>query len=148
MEIILLKDIEKVGEKHEIVTVKDGYARNFLIPTKQAIIANVANKAKLADLIAKAEAEEAGLIADLQAQASKMAAANLRIGAKAGTSGKIFGSVTSIQIAEELANQLEITVDRKLIELPEDIKEVGNYKATVKLHKKVVAELPFEVVAE
>ncbi len=148
MEIILLEDIEKVGEKHTIVTVKDGYGRNYLIPQKMAIVANATNRQRLDDLRAKEEAEAQKLIGAFQAIANQLEEQTLKIGAKAGTSGKIFGSVTNVQIAAALKDQFDIDIDRRKVILPDEIKELGTYTATLNLHKEVQPEVRFEVVAE
>lgn len=148
MNIILLQDIDKVGEKYEVVTVKDGFARNFLIPTKKAVIANEANLAKLDELKQKHAQELAAQIGEFQAVADKIKDVTLRIGAKAGTSGKIFGSVTNTSIAQALKEQCEVEVIRSKVEIADDVKELGTYKANVRLHPEVIAEVTFEVVAE
>ncbi len=148
MDIILLQDIEKVGDKHTIVNVKDGYARNYLIPQKMAIIANAANRQKLDELKSKEAAELAARIGEFQEIADRLKGVVVKIGAKAGTSGKIFGSVTNVQIAGALKEQLDIEVDRRKIELPEEIKVLGAYVADLNLHPEVEAKINFEVVAE
>jgi len=149
MEIILLEDIEKVGEKHTIVKVRDGYGRNYLIPKGMAIVANQANRNRLEGLKRREGAVAAKRIAEFQALANSIAGKSLKIGAKAGTSGKIFGSVTNVQIAAALKDQLNIDLDRRKIILPEeDIKMVGEYKAKLLFHKEVQPELSFEVIAE
>ncbi|MDG1298097.1 MAG: 50S ribosomal protein L9 [Saprospiraceae bacterium] len=148
MNIILLQDIDKVGEKYEVVTVKDGFARNLLIPTKKAVIANQANLAKLDELKQKHATELATQIGEFQAIADKIKEITLRIGAKAGTSGKIFGSVTNTSIAQALKEQCEVEVIRSKVEILDDVKELGTYKANVRLHPEVLAEVAFEVVAE
>lgn len=149
MEIILLKDIEKVGEKHTIVKVRDGYGRNYLIPQGMAIVANKANRNRLEGLKRREGAVEAKLVTEYQEIAALLQGKVLQIGAKAGTSGKIFGSVTNVQIAAALKEQFNIDMDRRKIELPEeDIKMVGAYTAKLLLHKDVQPELNFEVVAE
>lgn len=148
MEIILLQDIEKVGNKHEVVTVKDGYGRNYLIPQKMAIIANAANMKKLDAIKEKEAAAAAKILAEFQTVADKLKGQTLKIGAKAGSSGKIFGSVTNLQIAQAIKDQLGVEVDRRIIELPEDVKDLGTYSAAVNLHKEVQATVAFEVVAE
>lgn len=148
MDIILLKDVEKVGEKHEIVNVKDGFGRNFLIPQKLAIIANDANRQKLEELKKKEAALEAEKIAEFQKIAEQLEGKLLKIGAKAGASGKIFGSVTNVQIANALKEQFDIDVERRVIEMPEEIKELGTYNARIHLHKKVDINIDFEVVEE
>lgn len=148
MEIILLKDIDKVGDKHDVVTVKDGYARNYLIPQKMAIIANAPNMAKLEEIRQKELAEIEKRLSEFQEIADNLKDQVIKIGAKAGQSGKIFGSVTNIQIASAIKEQLDLDIERKKIILPEDVKELGEYKATVNFHPKVQAEVSFEVVAE
>lgn len=148
MEIILLKDIDKVGDKHEIVTVKNGYGRNFLIPSGFAIIANNTNRLRLDELKKEEEAVESKLVGTYQDIADKLKGKTIKIGAKAGTSGKIFGSVTNVQIAQALKEQFEIDIERKKIDLPEEIKNIGAYKVILNLHKEVKAEVDFEVVQE
>ncbi len=149
MEIILLQDIDKVGEKHAIIKVRDGYGRNYLIPKGLAIEANQANRNRLEGLKRRQGAQEAQLITEYREIAASLAGKVLQIGAKAGTSGKIFGSVTNVQIAAALKEQFNIDVDRRKIELPEeDVKMVGAYTAKLNLHKEVQPELQFEVVAE
>lgn len=148
MEVILLKDIDTLGERHELVTVKPGYARNYLIPSRLALVANATNRAKLDKLRSDEAAHEAERIADYKALAAKLAGQTLRIGAKAGTSGKIFGSVTNIQIMQALKDQMGIEVIRKKIELPEEVKVLGQYSAIVNFHPEVQATVQFEVVEE
>jgi large subunit ribosomal protein L9 len=148
MEIILLEDIEKVGQKHTIVKVRDGYGRNYLIPRKMAIIANAANRAKLNELKAQEAKQEAHRLAEYQAIADKLRDQSIKIGAKAGTSGKIFGSVTSVQLATALKEQFDLDVDRRKIDMPEEVKMLGEYVAELKLHPEVEIKIPFEVVAE
>lgn len=146
MDIILLEHIDKVGGKHEIVSVKPGYARNYLIPQGMAIIANAANKGKLDELKAKEAEVEAQKISEYKALAAKLAGATVKIGAKAGTTGKIFGSVTNVQIAAAIKDQFEIELERRLIHIPEEVKELGSYKAEVHFHPEVHQEIAIEVV--
>lgn len=149
MEIILLQDIDKVGEKHTIVKVRDGYGRNYLIPQGMAIVANKVNRNRLDGLKRRENAVESKMIGQYKEIAAAVQGKVIQIGAKAGTSGKIFGSVTNVQIAAALKDQLNIDVDRRKIALPaEDIKMVGAYTAKLMLHKDVQPELNFEVVAE
>ena len=148
MEIILLEDVEHVGYKHELVTVKNGYGRNYLIPQGLALIANGANKARLQELQRREEATEAKRLGEYQDMANKLDGQTLRIGAKAGTSGKIFGSVTNIQIVNALKEQFDLDVERRKVQLPESVKELGTYTLTLNLHKEVQPEVQFEVVAE
>ena len=148
MDIILLQDIDKVGEKYDVVTVKDGYGRNFLIPQRMAIIANKANMAKLEAYQGKIAEERAAKIAGLQEQADKVSGTTLKIGAKAGTSGKIFGTVTALQISQAVQEQAGVEIDRRKITMPEEVKELGEYTATLNFHPEVSTEVKFEVVAE
>ena len=148
MQVILLKDVDKLGIKHEVVTVKDGYGRNYLIPQKMAIIANGSNMARLEELRRQEEARENKMLETYREMAEKLSGATLKIGAKAGTSGKIFGSVTNVQIAQAIKDQLELEIERRKIDLPEEVKELGAYKAAIKLHREVETEVDFEVVAE
>ena len=149
MDIILLQDIEKVGDKHTVVKVRDGYGRNFLIPQGMAIVANRQNLNRLEGLRRREGAVEAQMITEYQEIAARIAGKVLKIGAKAGTSGKIFGSVTNVQIAAALKDQLNIDMDRRKISLPdEDVKMVGAYTAKLMLHKEVQPDLNIEVVAE
>ncbi|HZV69630.1 MAG TPA: 50S ribosomal protein L9 [Saprospiraceae bacterium] len=148
MEIILLKDIDTLGERHEIVNVKPGFARNYLIPTKMALAANSTNKAKLEKLRSEEAAHETDRINDFKTVAARLEGQSLRIGAKAGTTGKIFGSVTSVQIMQALKDQMGIDVIRKKIELPEEVKVLGTYTANINFHPEVHATIKFEVVEE
>jgi large subunit ribosomal protein L9 len=148
MEIILIQDVNKLGQKDDIVNVKSGYGRNFLIPQGFAIAASSsAKKMHTENLRQKAHKEEKIKIA-AQEIAEKMAGLKIVVGAKISTSGKIFGSVNTIQIAESLKEK-GFDIDRKNITLPEDqIKEVGNYKAVIKLHREVKVEIEFEIKGE
>ncbi|MBR6285396.1 MAG: 50S ribosomal protein L9 [Bacteroidaceae bacterium] len=146
MEIILKEDIIGLGFKNDIVNVKAGYGRNYLIPTGKGVIASESAKKMLAeDLKQKAHKLEK-IKNDAQALADKMAGVSLTIAAKVSATGAIYGSVNSMQIAEEL-NKKGFEIDRKII-VVKDVKSVGSYTATVRLHKEVSVEIPFEVVAE
>jgi len=148
MDVILLKDIDKLGDKHEIVSVKDGYGRNYLVPQKLAVVANAVNKKKLEGLIAEEEAKEAARLDEYKELAKQIEGQNLKIGVKAGTSGKIFGSVTNVQVAQAIKEQLGVEIERKKVVLPEEIKEVGSYTAHVHLHKEVLAKVGLELIVE
>jgi large subunit ribosomal protein L9 len=148
MEIILKQDVERLGSKDDIVKVKDGYGRNYLIPQKKAIEASVSAKKVLAENIRQRAHKEAKLKNEAQKIADQLVNKKITIGAKTSTLGKIFGSVNTIQLAEAI-NKKGFEIDRKQIMLPEDhIKEIGTYTAKIKLHKEVVIEVEFEVVAE
>ena len=148
MDVILLKNIGTLGDKHDVVSVKNGYGRNYLIPKGLAVIANGANMAKLDEIIAKEQAAEAQRIDEYKAMATKMEDFVLKIGVKAGASGKIFGSITNIQIANALREQLELDIPRKKVVLEEEIKEVGTYEAVVNLHSEVTQKIKFDLIKE
>ena len=147
MEIILKEDVASLGYKDEIVTVKDGYGRNFLIPQGMAVIASTAAKKVLAENQKQRAHKLAKIKQDAQDLADKLDGISLIIGAKTSSTGTIFGSVSNIQIAEELAKQ-GFAVDRKLIYLKEPVKEIGNFCAQVRIHKDISVEIPFEVISE
>lgn len=148
MEIILIQDVNKLGQKDDIVNVKDGYGRNYLIPMGFAVAASASAKKMHAENLRQRAHKEEKIKAAAQETASKLTDVKLVVGAKTSTSGKIFGSVNTIQIAEALKEK-GFEIDRKNITLPEDqIKEVGKYKAVVKLHREVRVEVEFEIVAE
>ena len=146
MEIILKEDVVNLGYKNDIVTVKSGYGRNYLIPTGKAVIASPAAKKMLAEELKQRAHKLEKIKKDAEAVAESLKEVSLTIATKVSTTGTIFGSVSNIQIAEELA-KLGHNVDRKII-FVKGVKEVGNYTATVKLHKEVAVEIPFAVVAE
>lgn len=147
MQVILLEDIFNLGYKDDVVTVKNGYGRNYLIPTKKAVIASESAKKVLAENLRQRTHKLEKIKADAQALAAKLDGVFLTVGAKTSSSGIIFGAVTNIQIANELVKK-GFDVDRKLIYIKEPAKEIGNYKALVKLHKDVSVEIPFEVISE
>ena len=147
MQVILKEDVINLGYKDDIVTVKDGYGRNFLIPTGKAVIASESAKKVLAENLKQRAHKLAKIKEDAQALAAKLEGVSLTIATKVSSTGTIFGSVGNIQIAEALS-KLGHEVDRKIIVVKDAVKEVGSYKAIVKLHKEVSVEIPFEVVAE
>ena len=147
MEIILKEDVINLGYKNDIVTVKSGYGRNYLIPTGKAVIASPAAKKMLAEELKQRAHKLEKIKKDAEELAAKLEGVSLTIATKVSATGTIFGSVGSIQIADELA-KLGYEVDRKIIVVIDAVKEVGSYKAVVKLHKEVSVEIPFEVVAE
>ena len=147
MEIILKEDVVNLGYKNDIVTVKAGYGRNYLIPTGKAVIASPAAKKMLAEELKQRAHKLEKIKKDAEELAAKLEGVSLKIATKVSSTGTIFGSVGNIQIAEELA-KLGHNIDRKIIVVKDQVKEVGQYKAIVKLHKEVSVEIPFEVVAE
>ncbi|HLN19697.1 MAG TPA: 50S ribosomal protein L9 [Bacteroidales bacterium] len=148
MEIILLQDVNKLGQKDDLVSVKNGYGRNFLIPKGYAVAATPSAKKMHAENLKQKAHKEEKIKVEAQALSEKMQGIKLTIGAKTSTSGKIFGSVNTIQIAESLKEK-GFDIDRKNITLPDDqVKEVGTYKAVIKLHRDVKVEIDFEIVGE
>jgi len=148
MEIILKEDIQNLGHKNDIVTVKNGYGRNYLIPMGLAVIANASAKKMHEENIRQRAHKEEKIKNEAQEIANKLEKVSLTIGAKTSSTGKIFGSVNTIQLAEALKEK-GYGIDRKNISIPEDqIKEVGKYTATIKLHKEVSVDIEFEIVAE
>jgi len=148
MEIILKKDVPNLGFKNDIVTVKNGYGRNYLLPQGVAILANESAKKMHAENMKQRAHKEEKIKNEALEVAKKLEETPIRIGTKTSTTGKIFGSVTNVQIAEALIEQ-GVTVDRRNIKIKDEaVKEVGFYSAVVKLHKEVSAEIKFEVFAE
>lgn len=148
MQVILLKDIDKLGDRFEVVSVKNGYGRNYLIPQGLARVANKTNVASIEDIKRVEEEQEAARRAEFEAIATQLASQTIKIGAKAGQSGKIFGSVTNVQIIAAIKEQLDLEIERRKVTIAEEIKELGTYKAQVQLSREVVGEVTFEVVAE
>ena len=148
MNVILKQDMPNLGHKDDIVTVKDGYARNYLIPKGYAINATAQNKKVHEEILRQRAHKEEQLKEAALQQAEELKKVSLTIGAKTSTKGKIFGSVNTIQIAEALIEK-GFDVERKNISIKDDlIKEIGSYSATVKLHKEVLVDIPFEIVSE
>ena len=149
MKVILKQDIAKLGFINDTINVKDGYARNFLIPRGFAIQATSQNVKILAEVLKQKAHKEEKIRTEAQELATAIEAVKLTVGAKVGTSGKIFGSVNAMQVADALKEQGKIEIDRKKIIVDSDkIKEVGEYTATVNLHREVKATITIEVVAE
>ena len=146
MELILKEDVINLGYKDDIVKVKDGYGRNYLIPTGKAVIASESAKKVLAENLKQRAHKLAKIKADAEAFAAKFEGVALTIATKVSATGTIFGSVGAAQIAEELA-KLGYEIDRKII-VVDAAKEVGSYSATVKLHKEVAFKIAYTVVAE
>ena len=146
MEVILIQDLANLGFKNDIVKVRDGYGRNYLLPQKIAIIANESNKKQLAENLKQQAHKAAKLLADAQALEAKLAETVIEVKVKANEDGKIFGTVTTA-ISQALAAN-EITIDKKVITLAEPIKELGEYTAQARLHREVKADIKLNVVAE
>lgn len=147
MEIILKQDVKNLGYKDEIVKVRDGYGRNYLIPNKMAVIASESARKMLAEELKQRAHKLAKMLADAQELAAKLAETKVTVAAKANENGAIFGTVTTAQLAEAL-EKAGLAVDRKVITIKDAPKELGSYTAEARLHKDVKAEINFEVVAE
>jgi large subunit ribosomal protein L9 len=148
MEIILIKDVDNLGAANEVVKVRNGYARNFLIPRKVAQEANPSNLKQLEERMKQVRKKEDKMLAEINLVVGKLKESPLKIGAKTGTSGKIFGSVTSLQISRAIREQKGYEIDRKRIHIVDDVKELGSYKATIDFGNGNNTELDFEVVGE
>ena len=149
MEIILKQDIKKLGYTNDIVSVKNGYARNYLLPKGMAIAATPTNRKVLAENLKQKSFKEEKIRKEAETLAKALDGITVKIGAKAAESGKIFGSVNNIQISEALKDQFSYDIDRKKIMVDGDsIKELGTYTAEIVLHKDIKANINFEVFAE
>jgi large subunit ribosomal protein L9 len=148
MQVILIQDVDNLGGRHELVNVKNGYARNFLIPQKLAVEANPSNLKQHEEKLKVVAKKEAAMLAELNKVIDILKAAPVKVGAKTGTSGKIFGSVTSLQIARAIRDQKGYEIDRKRINITEEVKELGIHKATIDFGNGNVVEIEFEVVGE
>ena len=144
----MLQDVDKVGDKHEVIEVKDGFGRNYLLPRGLAIIGNKTNMGRLNEMVRRENAQEQKKLDVYRDIAKKLEGKTLRVGAKAGTSGRIFGSITQLQIRNLLQEQYGVEVERKKIILPEEAKELGTYPFTMRLHPDVVQEMNMEIVQE
>ncbi|MBS1652206.1 MAG: 50S ribosomal protein L9 [Bacteroidetes bacterium] len=147
MEVILKQDIKGLGYKHDLIKVRNGYGRNFLIPQGKAVLATDSEKRMNSEMIKQKAYKEDKLRKEATENAQKLSDVTIKVGAKAGESGKIFGSVTNIQIAEAL-EKAGYKVERKNIEIEDSIKALGTYNAKVRLFKEVSATVKFEVIAE
>ena len=148
MQVILIQDVNNLGGKNELVTVKNGYARNFLIPTKLAVEASASNLKVREEKLKVQAKKEAKLMAEIKEVISKLQDGAVKVGAKVGTSGKIFGSVTSVQISRSIREQKGYEIDRRRIQILDDVKELGTYKAAIDFGGGNNTEVEFEVVAE
>jgi large subunit ribosomal protein L9 len=148
MEIILIQDVDNLGAKNELVKVKNGYARNLLIPRGFAVEANPSNRKQLDERLKVAKKKEAAMLAQINSVIAKLQESPLKIGAKTGTSGKIFGSITSLQISRAIRDQKGYEIDRKKIHISEEVKEIGTYKATIDFGNGQNSEVEFEVIGE
>ncbi len=148
MELILKQSIENLGEANDVIKVKNGYGRNYLIPKGMAMIANESNKKILSENLKQQEHKAAELYKGAKEAADKIQKATISVGAKVGKDEKIFGSVTNIQLAEAIKNITGIKVDRKKVNILDNIKKTGTYNASIELHRELTIETKFEVVSE
>ena len=149
MEVILKQDVTGLGYKNDLLNVKKGYARNYLIPNGMAVLATKAGKKQLEELKKQQAFKEEKIVKEAETIAKVLDGLELKVGVKAGTTGKIFGSVNNIVVANAILEQKNIEIDRKSVLLDDDhIKEVGKYKAKIRLHKAVEVEIDLDVVAE
>ena len=148
MQVILIQDVDNLGGVNELVTVKNGYARNFLIPKKLAVEASPSSLKQMEEKNKQIHKKEEKMLAEIHKVTEVLKASPLHIVAKTGTSGKIFGSVTSLQIARAIKDQRGFEIDRRRIHISDDIKELGTYKATIDFGNNNTTEIDFEVTGE
>jgi len=148
MHIILIQDVNNLGGANEVVTVKNGYARNFLIPQKFAVEASTSNLKQLEERLKQIRKKEEKMLAEINKVIAALQEGPVTIGAKTGTSGKIFGSVTTVQVAKAVREQKGYEIDRRRIQLLDEIKELGSYKARVDFGNGNETEIALEIVAE
>lgn len=148
MEVILIHDVDHLGAKNEVVTVKNGYARNYLIPRKMAVENNDSNRKQLEERLKQSRKREAAMLAEINNVIAILKESPLTLGAKTGTSGKIFGSVTNLQLSRAIREQKGYEIDRKKIQIVDEVKELGTHKAVIDFGNGHSTEIDFEVVAE
>ncbi|HAK12020.1 MAG: 50S ribosomal protein L9 [Chitinophagales bacterium] len=148
MQVILIKDVDNLGQRDELVTVRNGYARNYLIPQKFAVEANPSNLKQQEERLKVKAKKEAAMLAEINKVIEVLKQSPVKVGAKTGTSGKIFGSVTALQIARAVRDQKGYEIDRKRISIVDDVKELGTYKASIDFGSGNVTEIEFEVIGE
>lgn len=148
MQVILIQDVDNLGGANELVTVKNGYGRNFLIPQKLAVEASPSNMKQMGEKMKQQQKKEAKLLAEIKTVIAALNDGALKIGAKTGTSGKIFGSVTALQIARAIRDQKGYEIDRRRISIPDEVKELGTYKAAIDFGHGNTTEVEFEVIGE
>jgi large subunit ribosomal protein L9 len=148
MEVILIQDVDNLGATNEVVKVRNGYARNFLLPRQLAIENSPSNRKQLEERMKQLKKKEDKMLAQINSVVDKLKEAPLKLGAKTGTSGKIFGSITSLQISRAIREQKGYEIDRKRIQIVDEVKELGTYKANIEFGNGQSIEVEFEVVAE
>ncbi len=148
MQIILLQDVQNLGLANDLVTVKNGYARNYLIPKGMAVTAGISQMKQHAERIKQDERRQDKLLSQLQQVVDQLKSVNIKVGAKVGTTDKIFGSVTTHHLAQEIKEQTGANIDRRKIKIDEEIKTLGTYTAHINLHTDVDVDIEFEVISE
>jgi large subunit ribosomal protein L9 len=148
MQVILIQDVDNLGAVNELVSVKNGYARNYLIPQKMALEASPSNMKQLEEKMKQKQKKEAKMLAEINSVIAVLKSSPLKVTAKTGTSGKIFGSVTSLQLTRAIRDQKGYEIDRKRINIADEVKELGTYKATIDFGNGNTTEVEFEVTAE
>jgi len=148
MEVILIQDVDNLGAVNEVVKVKNGYARNYLLPRQLAVENSPSNRKQLEERLKQVKKKEELMLAEINSVIAKLKEAPLKVGAKTGTSGKIFGSVTTLQISRAIREQRGYEIDRKKISIVDEVKELGSYKASIEFGNGQHTEVEFEVVAE
>lgn len=148
MEVILIKDVDNLGGRNELVKVRNGYARNYLIPQGFAVEANPSNRKQLDERLKVAKKKEEQMLAQINSVIAKLQESPLKVGAKTGTSGKIFGTITPLQISRAIKDQKGYEIDRKKISINEEVKELGTFKASIDFGNGQNADVEFEVVGE
>jgi large subunit ribosomal protein L9 len=148
MEVILIQDVDNLGGINEVVKVKNGYARNFLLPRQFAVENSPSNRKQLEERMKQVKKKEDKILADINNVIAKLKEGPLKLGAKTGTSGKIFGSVTTLQISRAIREQKGYEIDRRRIQIVDEVKELGTYKASIEFGNGQSTEVEFEVVAE
>lgn len=148
MEVILIQDVDNLGARNEVVKVKNGYARNYLLPRQLAVENNTSNKKQLEERMKQVKKKEDKMLAEINSVIEKLKEGPVKVGAKTGTSGKIFGSVTSLQISRAIREQRGYEIDRRKIQIIDEVKELGTYKANIEFGNGQSTEVEFEVAAE
>ena len=148
MDVILIKDVDNLGGANELVKVKNGYARNYLIPRKLAVEASPSNVKQMEERTKQEKKKEEKMLAEVNSVIAKLSEAPLKVGAKTGTSGKIFGTVTPLQLSRAIREQKGYEIDRRKIHIVDEVKELGTYKANIEFGNSQSTEVEFEVIGE
>jgi len=148
MEVILIQDVDNLGAANEVVKVRNGYARNFLLPRQMAVEYSPSNKKQLEERMKQVKKKEDKMLAQINSVIDKLKEAPLKLGAKTGTSGKIFGSVTSLQLSRAIREQKGYEIDRKKIHIVDEVKELGTYKANIEFNNKQTTKPKFKIITK